>query len=197
MKLLHKVLLGMFVFAIGVTGCTQQSEDNMQGQADEMTQTTTNFSKAVAHIHAREDGEPLGSVTFEKTDGGVNVNAQLTGLEEGKHGFHIHQYGDCTAEDLTSAGGHYNPYNMQHGAPTDSLRHMGDMGNLPVASGGNGTLEYLDTVIELNGSNSIIGRAIIIHSGADDLASQPSGAAGERIACGVIGVANPDTTAGM
>lgn len=189
MKLLHKLFIGLFAIAFLAAGCAQQTEDNSQEQ-DDMMQETSNFTKAVAHIHAQGDGQPLGAVTFEQTEGGVNVNAQLSGLEQGKHGFHIHQYGDCTAEDLTSAGGHYNPYNMEHGAPTDSLRHVGDMGNLPVGSEGNGTLDYLDTVIELNGPNSIIGRAIIIHSGADDLTSQPSGAAGERIACGVIGIAN-------
>lgn len=194
MKLLHKILLGLFVFAIGASGCAQQSGDSSQSQSEEMEEATANITKAVAHIHAKESGQPLGSVTFEKTDGGVNVNAQISGLEQGKHGFHIHQYGDCTAEDLTSAGGHYNPYNMKHGAPTDSLRHMGDMGNLPIGSEGSGSLNYTDTVIELNGPNSIIGRGIIIHSGADDLTSQPSGAAGERIACGVIGIANPDTS---
>ena len=189
MKLFHKLFLALVSVAFLAAGCTQQTEDDSQGQ-EEMMQETSSFTKAVAHIHAKGDGQPLGSVTFEQAEGGVNVIAQLSGLDEGKHGFHIHQYGDCTAEDLTSAGGHYNPYNMQHGAPTDSLRHMGDMGNLPVGPEGNGTLDYLDTVIELNGPNSIIGRAIIIHSGADDFTSQPSGAAGERIACGVIGIAN-------
>jgi len=194
MKLFHKIFLGLFAIAFIAAGCAQQTDESSQGQTEEQMQQSAEFTKAVAHIHAKDDGEALGSVTFEQTEGGVNVNAQLSGLEEGKHGFHIHQYGDCTAEDLTSAGGHYNPYNMQHAAPTDSLRHMGDMGNLPVGPEGNGTLDYLDTVIELNGPNSIIGRAIIIHSGADDLTSQPSGAAGERVACGIIGIANTDTS---
>ncbi|MDX1587243.1 MAG: superoxide dismutase family protein [Balneolaceae bacterium] len=190
MKLFKNIFLGLFAVAFLAAGCAQQTDDSSQEMNQQNMQEATQFTKAVAHIHAKDDGEALGSVTFEQTDNGVNVNAQLSGLEQGKHGFHIHQYGDCTAADLTSAGGHYNPYDMQHGAPTDSLRHMGDMGNLPVGEDGNGTLDYLDTVIELNGPNSIIGRAIIIHSGADDLSSQPSGAAGERVACGVIGIAN-------
>lgn len=190
MKLFKNIFLGLFALAFVAAGCAQQPEESSQEMDAQSMQETTDFTKAVAQIHAKDGGEVLGSVTFEQSDEGVNVNAQLSGLEEGKHGFHIHQYGDCTAADLTSAGGHYNPYNTQHGAPTDSVRHMGDMGNLPVGEDGNGTLDYLDSVIELNGANSIIGRAIIIHSGADDLSSQPSGAAGERVACGVIGVAN-------
>lgn len=190
MKLFKTISLGLFAIAFAAVGCTQQTEQSSQEMNEESMQQSAEFTKAVAHIHAKGSGEVLGSVTFEQTENGVNVNARLSGLEQGKHGFHIHQFGDCTAADLTSAGGHYNPYDMQHGAPTDSLRHMGDMGNLPVTANGDGTLDYLDNVIELNGPNGIIGRAIIIHSGADDLTSQPSGAAGERIACGVIGIAN-------
>lgn len=190
MKLFKNIFWGLFTIAFVAAGCAQQTEENSQETNEQSMQQSTEFTKAVAQIHAKDDGKVLGSVTFEQTDEGVNVNARLSGLEQGKHGFHIHQYGDCTAADLTSAGGHFDPYSMQHSAPTDSLRHMGDMGNLPVGADGNGTLEYLDTVIELNGANSIIGRAIIIHSGADDLSSQPSGAAGERVACGVIGIAN-------
>lgn len=196
MKLFSKYFLGIFVIAFIAAGCAQQPDQSTEESSDNM-EPSTNFTKAVAQLHSTDGNEILGTVTFEKVDDGVNVNADLSGLEEGKHGFHIHQYGDCSAEDQTSAGGHYNPYNMEHGAPTDSVRHMGDLGNLPVGPEGNGTLDYVDNIIELNGANSIIGRAVIIHSGADDLSSQPSGAAGARIACGVIGVANPDTTAGM
>ncbi len=194
MKLFSKYFLGIFVIALVAAGCAQQTEDNSQ---EETQQKMTNYTHAIAHIHAADDHDALGTVRFEKVSEGVNVVADISNLEEGKHGFHIHQYGDCSASDFTSAGGHYNPYEMDHGAPTDSVRHMGDMGNLPVGSEGNGTLDYVDNFIELNGVNSIIGRAVVIHGGADDFSSQPSGAAGARIACGVIGVANSDTTAGM
>lgn len=190
MKLFSKYFLGILCISLFAVSCVQQTEDDSQQQ--EEPKQTTNYTKAVAHIHAADGGEALGAVTFEKATDGVNVTADFSGLEEGKHGFHIHQYGDCTAEDKTSAGGHYNPYNMEHGAPTDSTRHMGDMGNLPVGVGGEATLDYTDNIIELNGPNSVIGRAVIIHSGADDFTSQPSGAAGERIACGVIGIAEAE-----
>lgn len=177
------ILAGLFIFA----GCQQSGDQNMK---QEKQQPKTNFTKAVAHVHSGDDRKPIGTVTFEKVQEGVKVHAEISGLEEGKHGFHIHQYGDCTAKDLTSAGGHYNPHGKEHGAPTDPVRHVGDMGNLAVSAEGNATLDYVDQFIELNGPNSIIGRGIIIHGGADDFTSQPSGAAGPRVACGVIGVAN-------
>lgn len=187
MKLFNQYSLVFLAILFTIAGCAKQSESDQQGQRSEASKS---FSKAVAHVHATEGGNPIGTVTFEKVADGVKVHAEISGLKEGKHGFHIHQYGDCTAEDRTSAGGHYNPYNKQHGAPTDAERHMGDMGNLTFNTDGNATLDYVDSVIELNGPNSIIGRGIIIHGGADDFTSQPSGAAGPRMACGVIGVAN-------
>jgi Cu-Zn family superoxide dismutase len=193
MELFKKYFLGIFVISLVAAGCAQQTEDDMQ---EETQQKMTNYTHAIAHIHAKDDQSALGTVTFKKVSEGVNVVAEISDLEEGKHGFHIHQYGDCSASDFTSAGGHYNPYGLDHGAPTDSVRHMGDMGNLPANVAGEGTIDYVDNIIELNGPNSIIGRAVIIHSGADDFTSQPSGAAGERIACGVIGIAEADT-AGM
>jgi Cu-Zn family superoxide dismutase len=117
------------------------------------------------------------------------VVADLQGLTKGKHGFHIHEFGDCNSPDGTSAGGHFNPEGKTHGAPMDMSRHEGDMGNLEADDSGKAYLEYLDTVIKLKGPNSIIGRSIIVHKGEDDLKSQPAGNAGPRVACGVIGVA--------
>lgn len=190
MKLFKNYFLGIFVIALITAGCAQQSGQQAERQAEEQMNQEANVTKAVAQLHATDGNQILGTVMFEKVSGGINVAANVTGLEEGEHGFHIHQFGDCTAADQTSAGGHYNPYDMEHGAPTDSVRHMGDMGNLLADADGNATLENLDQVIELNGTNSIIGRAVIIHGGTDDFTSQPSGAAGPRIACGVIGIAN-------
>lgn len=190
-KLFKHYTLGFLAVLFTIAGCAQQSGSDQNGPDSNKMKSSANLTMAVAHVHATDGGNPIGTVTFEKVSEGVKVHAEVSGLQEGKHGFHIHQYGDCTAEDQTSAGGHYNPYEMEHGAPTDSVRHMGDMGNLPVDAEGSGTLDYIDSVIELNGPNSIIGRAVIIHGGSDDFTSQPSGAAGPRMACGVIGVTNP------
>lgn len=148
---------------------------------------------ATAVIHPTEGNEASGIVTFTQENDGVRVHAVVSGLDaESLHGFHIHQFGDCRAPDGTSAGGHYNPTGMEHGAPTDEERHMGDLGNLPADEDGVATLEYLDEKIQLNGEHSIIGYGVIVHAGQDDLVSQPTGDAGGRIGCGVIGVANPE-----
>ncbi len=128
-------------------------------------------------------------VTFTRTDSGIKIVADVEGLTEGKHGFHVHQYGDCSNPDGTSAGGHFNPENKKHGAPTDTERHVGDLGNLDAGADGRAHYERMDSVITLSGEHSIIGRGIIVHAGEDDLTSQPTGAAGARVACGVIGIA--------
>lgn len=181
-------LLAIVLFA---AGCTQQPQ---QRNMSSLQGTSTNYTKAVAVMHPTEGNQVSGTVTFRKVAAGVRVTADISGLEEGKHGFHVHHYGDCTAPGGKSAGGHYNPTDNDHGAPTQDNRHMGDMGNITADGEGNATLEYTDPVIELNGSNSIVGHAVVVHGGEDDLTSQPSGNAGPRIGCGVIGIAQPDTT---
>lgn len=145
------------------------------------------IQKAVAVIHSVGDNQVSGTVNFGKTETGTKITAQITGLSEGEHGFHIHQYGDCSAADASSAGGHFDPDDMKHNSRDAEIRHVGDMGNL-VSEGMEftTTLSYTDNNIFLE---EIIGRGIIIHAGKDDLTSQPSGDAGPRIACGVIGIA--------
>ncbi|NBC82209.1 MAG: superoxide dismutase family protein [Bacteroidetes bacterium] len=148
----------------------------------------TKVEKAVCELHPTEGNETSGMISFTKTDSGIVVNAEVNGLTPGKHGFHIHQYGDCSSPDGTSAGGHFNPHDVDHAGPHDEVRHVGDLGNLDADSTGYAKLEYLDTKITFEGQNSIIGRGVIVHAGEDDLTSQPTGAAGARVACGVIGI---------
>lgn len=169
-------------------GCAQQSDQQQaDNQAETSTVSVTNAGPLVAVVHPTEGNNATGTVTFEETENGVRVQAEIQGLSEGNHGFHIHQYGDCTASDATSAGGHYNPTDNPHGAPDDTERHMGDMGNIEANAQGLASIDYVDDTIQLN---SILGRAVVVHGGEDDLTSQPSGDAGSRLACGVIGVAN-------
>lgn len=150
-----------------------------------MNQPTTD--KAVAVLHPIGDSGVSGVVFFEQTETGVSVTAEVNGLSGTNHGFHIHQYGDCTADDGTSAGGHFNPADMQHAGPDDENRHMGDMGNIEANAEGMATKSYVDGTINIM---DIIGRGVIVHAGEDDLTSQPSGAAGPRVSCGVIGIQN-------
>jgi len=145
------------------------------------------ITKTVAVIHPIGENNISGTVNFGKTETGTKITAQITGLSKGEHGFHIHQYGDCSAPDGSSAGGHFNPEDMKHSSREAEKRHVGDMGNL-ISEGEEftTTLSYIDDQIYIE---EIIGRGIIIHAEEDDLTSQPSGDAGDRIACGVIGVA--------
>ena len=173
---LTSFITALILFTVG---CTETVEK-------EVINTNFNHKALVATVMSLGDSDVEGSVTFKEEGTGVLVEGEFSGLEPGKHGFHIHEFGDCRAADGTSAGGHYNPSETTHGAPTDMDRHMGDMGNIEANDSGIASVEYLDETITLEQIN---GRGIIIHAGEDDLTSQPSGAAGSRIACGVIGVA--------
>ena len=147
------------------------------------------ITKAVAVLHPTKGNSASGIVRFEAVSGGIRVVADITGLTPGKHGFHIHEYGDCSSEDGSSAGGHFNPEKMPHGSPMDKERHVGDLGNIEADKDGKAHLDYIDSMIAFSGKNSIIGRGVIVHEKEDDLKTQPTGAAGARVACGVIGIA--------
>lgn len=147
------------------------------------------ITKAVAVLHPTQDSDVHGTVTFTKVADGMEIVADIKGLSPGKHGFHIHEYGDCSALDGSSAGGHFNPEDEPHGAPTDQERHVGDLGNLNADSEGHAHYQRVDSQISFSGPHSIIGLAVIIHQGEDDFTSQPTGNAGPRVSCGVIGIA--------
>jgi superoxide dismutase, Cu-Zn family len=149
----------------------------------------TKINQAVAVLHPTRGNDVTGTVTFSRTPNGIEVTADVMGLSPGQHGFHIHQFGDCTAPDGTSAGGHFNPENQPHAGPDQAKRHVGDLGNIEADSSGNAHYKRADSYLKFSGRDSIIGRAVIVHAGEDDLRSQPSGNAGPRVACGVIGIA--------
>ncbi len=134
--------------------------------------------KAVAVLHPTAGSKLSGTVTFTEEADGVKVN----------HGFHVHEFGDCSAADASSAGAHFNPTHKPHAGPDTPERHVGDMGNVQADASGKATLEYVDHQISLtNDERSVIGRSVVVHAKADDLKSQPSGDSGARVACGVIG----------
>ncbi len=145
---------------------------------------------ATATLMAREGGTVAGQVMFTEGDGEVSIIAHITGAPPGTHGFHIHDVGDCSAADFKSAGGHFNPSDMPHGAPTDMERHAGDLGNVEVGEDGRAGHESMSSMITVaGGPGSVVGRGVILHEKADDLVSQPTGAAGSRLACGVVELA--------
>ena len=132
-----------------------------------------------------------GSVTFTETTEGVQVSAKVSYGGEGhagKHGFHVHETGDCSAEDFTSTGGHFNPTGVDHGGPDAEVHHAGDFGNIEIGEDGVGKLELTASENAFGGVpfDQLMGKGVILHAGEDDLTSQPTGAAGARDACGVI-----------
>jgi superoxide dismutase, Cu-Zn family len=144
--------------------------------------------KAIAVLHPTAGNNVSGTVTFTEVADGVQVQAEITGLSPGKHGFHVHEFGDCSASDLALAGPHFNPTNKPHAGPDAAERHVGDMGNVEADASGAAKLNYVDHEISLtNDQRSVIGRSVIVHAKADDLKTPPAGDSGARIACGVIG----------
>ena len=145
-------------------------------------------SKGISVLHPATGNKVTGIVTFTPVADGVQVHAEITGLTPGKHGFHVHEFGDCSAADASSAGAHFNPANQPHAGPDAAARHEGDMGNVEADASGNAKLDYVDHQISVtNDSKSVIGRSVVVHAKPDDLKTQPSGDSGARIACGVIG----------
>jgi Cu-Zn family superoxide dismutase len=180
----------------GEAAAQQQRRGNMPGlemKGMEMkgAQAQPAVAKAICVVHPLGSSQVKGRVTFARQADGVAINVEITGLTPGEHGFHIHEWGDCSSADGMSTGGHYNPTSQPHAGHDAAQRHIGDFGNITADASGKATLNRVDRHLVLEGPNSIIGRAIVVHAQRDDLKSQPSGNAGGRIACGVIGIANP------
>ncbi|MES2206129.1 MAG: superoxide dismutase family protein [Pseudomonadota bacterium] len=155
-------------------------------------QATHYFSKpntlAKATLEARSGSEVSGEVTFEEKKESVLVSVNLHGLKpNSEHGFHVHEKGDCSAPDASSAGGHFNPDGHPHGNPEQLKRHAGAMKNLIADQQGNVITAFEVDTIRLNISKyGILNRALIVHANPDDYSSQPVGNAGGRLACGII-----------
>jgi superoxide dismutase, Cu-Zn family len=143
---------------------------------------------ATAVIAGTQGSKLAGTAVFTQTaDGGVDLVVNVTGAPSGEHGIHLHDKGDCSAPDFSSAGGHFNPTNAPHGGPNSPQHHAGDFGNITVAADGTGHLSLHSNMLTVAaGPNSVVGHAVVIHQKADDLKSQPSGNSGARIGCGVV-----------
>jgi len=142
---------------------------------------------ATASLAPTKGSQVSGTVSFMQKGDRVIVEARVTGLTPGPHGFHVHEKGNCTAPDGSSAGAHFNPAAGQHGGAETIARHAGDLGNLTADSTGLAVYKVEVKGLSLGtGEDSIIGRSVIVHEKADDLKTQPSGASGARQACGLI-----------
>ena len=139
-----------------------------------------------------------GELAFTIDNGGVRVTGTLTGLKPGAtHALHVHEFGDCSAPDATSAGGHFNPTQQAHGnRAAGGAHHAGDIPNQVAGADGVARVDQLLAGLEIGsgGASDIVGKGVIVHAKADDYTTQPTGGAGGRIACGVIGLENAPPT---
>ncbi|KAJ3693063.1 hypothetical protein LUZ60_012158 [Juncus effusus] len=148
--------------------------------------------KAVAVLKGTSEVEGVVTLVQEE-DGPTTVSVKITGLTPGLHGFHLHEFGDTT-NGCISTGPHFNPNGLTHGAPQDEIRHAGDLGNVVANSEGVAEATIVDNQIPLSGTNSVVGRAFVVHELEDDLGkgghelSLSTGNAGGRLACGVVGL---------
>lgn len=180
-------------FVLGAAGCQGPApESEPAGETGPVSEPAPR--RAVASLQALGDSGVTGTVTFTETDAGIEIEAHVNGLTPGAHGFHVHERGDCSAPDGTSAGGHFAPSGQPHGAPGPAS-HAGDYGNIEADESGHGMLLTTANWITFDrGPNAVAGRAVIVHAGADDLTTQPTGNAGGRVACGVIVVEGEETS---
>ena len=184
LNLSYLLMLCPILFTIS---CDNNEDDEVHHHTNHSSDVT---AIAISDISPASGSDITGKVTFvEYSDGMVTMIADISGISEGEHGIHIHAVGDCSAEDASSAGGHWNPTNEDHGMWGSDAFHRGGIGNISIDSKGNGILSFRTDLwcISCNDdTKNILGKSMIIHQGADDFVSQPSGAAGARIGCGII-----------
>ncbi len=146
---------------------------------------------AKASLVSAPGREVKGDLTVTAEGIAVLIRGEITGLTpDKKHGFHVHEFGECTAPDFKSAGEHFNPAKNPHGEPDARSRHLGDMPNAEADKNGRATInvriEGATLVDKDGGPNAILGKSLVVHAMPDDFKTQPSGGSGDRIACGVI-----------
>ena len=175
------------ILTLGLAACgTPEPADT--DTADAMpTETASAMPETATAALATADGQDVGTVTATDTGTGVQIAINAMNMPAGEHGVHVHTTGACDAPDFTSAGGHWNPDSTKHGLEAEGGQHAGDMPNLVIGEDGTGTLEYmLEGGATFAGLMDADGSAFILHEGADDQMTDPSGDSGSRIACGVF-----------
>ncbi|MFC6840443.1 superoxide dismutase family protein [Xanthomonas theicola] len=147
-------------------------------------------ASASAALSPTQGNQVAGEVKFAVVDGAVHVAGIVTGLKpNSEHGFHIHEFGDCSAPDGSSAGGHFNPAKSDHGQVSADPHHGGDMPNLKADAEGKATIDApVSNNVNIGKGDGfdILNHAVIVHADPDDYKTQPTGNAGARLACGVI-----------
>lgn len=173
---------------LALVGCAHRGESAAaSAPAAEAIVEAAGQPAAVATVEARSGSAVGGAVEFVPlADGKTRVVLHFTGLTPGPHGVHLHELGDCSAPDAASAGPHWNPTGQSHGGPGGPQHHAGDLGNVIAGEDGKATAVLESDDFTVDGENSVLGKAVVVHASADDLTSQPAGNSGGRIGCGVI-----------
>ncbi|WP_348945119.1 superoxide dismutase family protein [Chitinibacter sp. FCG-7] len=177
--MIKPLCLSLFIVLLG--GCTTQSGSHSMDMMEHGPKYGTHFKSA-------QDQQVMGMLMVHQMDGHLMLKGKISGLKpNSEHGFHIHETGDCSKSDFSSAGGHFNPGKMRHGQH-DGEHHLGDLANLKTDAKGQVKVEMMlmDFSLDPETDHSIIGRAVVIHANPDDYTSQPAGNSGPRIACGVM-----------
>ena len=146
-------------------------------------------AEAQAKLKATRNSSAEGEIEFEAAAGGVRLKGEIEGLTSGSvNAIHVHEKGDCSAPDASSAGGHLNPDNQPHGEMTAAQHHAGDIPNVTADGSGKARIDLVVPGLEIGTGSprDVIGKSLVLHAKADDYHSQPAGNAGDRIACGVI-----------
>lgn len=182
------------VFAIA-TSCKNDKKESMEmepvNEVEEVMPEPVVAKKVTIELIAKSGSNVNGNVVFSEENGSVSMTAVMGGLEPGTHAIHLHETADCSADDGTSSGGHWNPTSEPHGKWGDAAGyHKGDIGNLEADEKGNATITFSTDQWCIgcgDPAKDILGKAVIVHKGQDDFKTQPTGDAGARVSCaGVI-----------
>jgi superoxide dismutase, Cu-Zn family len=169
-------------------GAPRQPEPTTAAPAEKTTPAEP-AAEGAAQIAPTQGNTVTGSVALSTSSEGVHITGSIQGLKpNAEFGFHVHEKGDCSAPDGSSAGGHFNPTQAQHGNPTGAAHHAGDMPNIKSNAEGAAQVDTTAAGTTLHGeaTTDILGKAIVVHESPDDYTTQPSGNSGKRVACGVI-----------
>lgn len=175
MKFLSPLLV--LILAVFLSGCSTKS-----------SATADSMRKASVKLMSKSGSEVQGSLKIKERNNNLWIRGTIRGLEPGKHGFHIHEVGDCSHPEAKSAGGHFASPGQEHGAKFMNSSHWGDLGNIHANSDGVAIVRVKSKRLCLDPAKAcnILSRSVVVHAKRDDLKSQPSGAAGARVACGLI-----------
>ncbi len=191
-------LLVPAVLAAALAACGGSNDgDNVAAEADRAGESAGQMPASDAPVAAgaavmlepTEGNQTRGELRFAAVGDRIEVTGTISGLPgNSTHGFHVHETGDCSAPDATSAGGHFNPASTDHGRVGQGEHHAGDSDNITADADGNATVQgWLEGATVGDGAaTDIVGKAVIVHADEDDYATQPTGNAGDRLACGVI-----------